>query len=112
MKISIITASYNYADYIEETLKSVLKQTYQDWELIIVDDGSTDNSLSVANFYSAKDNRIRVISQENAGVSAAGLVDTSGSKPVYFVHVNRFCPDTYTLSDFTFIFCIHLVGKR
>ena len=65
MKISIITASYNYADYIEETLKSVLKQTYQDWELIIVDDGSTDNSVEIIKQYLQKDKRIKLFVHEN-----------------------------------------------
>ena len=65
MKISIITASYNYANYIEETIQSVINQTWQDWELIIVDDGSTDNSLEVIQKYVAQDNRIKLFTHEN-----------------------------------------------
>ena len=45
IKVSIITASYNYAEYISETIESVINQTYPNWELIIVDDGSKDNSV-------------------------------------------------------------------
>jgi len=46
-QVSIITASYNYQDYIKEAIESVIAQTFQDWEMIIVDDGSSDNSLNV-----------------------------------------------------------------
>lgn len=65
MKISIITASYNYEDYIKEAIDSVLQQSYSDWELIIVDDGSEDKSLEVINAYSQKDKRIKVFTHEN-----------------------------------------------
>ena len=65
MKISIITASYNYAGYIEETIKSVLSQTYKDWELIIVDDGSSDNSVEIIKKYCQKDSRIKLLTHEN-----------------------------------------------
>jgi len=65
MKVSIITASFNYADYIRETIQSVLNQTYNDWELIIVDDGSTDNSLNVISEYCQKDSRIKLFTHDN-----------------------------------------------
>ncbi len=65
MKISIITTSYNYADFIPETIESVLKQTYSDFEYIIFDDGSTDNSLEIINSYALKDNRIKVLTHQN-----------------------------------------------
>ena len=74
MKISIITASYNYADYIEETINSVLNQTYQDWEMIIVDDGSADNSLEVIETYCRRDGRIKLYTHENN--ANKGLKDT------------------------------------
>lgn len=65
MKISIITASYNYAQYIEEAINSVINQSYQDWELIIVDDGSSDNSVEIIKQYCEKDSRIRLFQHEN-----------------------------------------------
>lgn len=65
MKISIITASYNYAQYIEEAINSVLNQSYPDWELIIVDDGSSDNSVEIIKSYCEKDNRIKFFTHQN-----------------------------------------------
>lgn len=73
-KISIITASYNYAQYIEETIKSVLNQTYSDWELIIVDDGSADNSVEIIKKYCEKNSRIKLFQHEN-GINK-GLKET------------------------------------
>lgn len=74
MKFSIITASYNYEEYIKETIESVLSQTYSDWEMIVVDDGSKDNSVEVIKSYCEKDSRIKLYQHEN-GVNK-GLVET------------------------------------
>lgn len=68
IKFSIIIPLYNKAKYINRTVLSILNQTYTDFEIIIVDDGSTDNSLDIA--CSIKDKRIRVFSKINEGVSA------------------------------------------
>lgn len=65
MKISIITASYNYENYIKETIESILTQDYDDWEMIVVDDGSKDNSVEVIKQYCAKDKRIKLFQHEN-----------------------------------------------
>ena len=62
---SVVIPLYNKEDYIEDTLKSVLNQTFQDFEVIIVNDGSTDKSLEKVNQFD--DSRIRVFSQENQG---------------------------------------------
>ena len=64
-KVSIITPVYNSAAYLAETICSVLAQTYLDWELILIDDCSTDNSLSLINEYSRNDIRIKVIQQSH-----------------------------------------------
>jgi teichuronic acid biosynthesis glycosyltransferase TuaG len=61
--ISIVTPVYNTEKYIEETIKSVIAQTYIHWEMLIVDNGSTDASLAKAKEYAAKDNRIKVFEQ-------------------------------------------------
>lgn len=74
LRISIITASYNYANLINETIDSIINQTYANWELIIVDDGSTDNSVEVIQQYCQKDSRIKLFQHEN-GVNK-GLPET------------------------------------
>lgn len=65
MKISVIMANYNYAQYIEEAIDSVISQSYQDWDLVIVDDGSSDNSVEIIKSYCEKDSRIKFLMHEN-----------------------------------------------
>lgn len=65
MKISIITASFNYGHFLSDLIESVLNQTSQDWELIIVDDGSKDNSVEIIEQYCEKDSRIKLFTHEN-----------------------------------------------
>ena len=69
MKFSVVIPLYNKEHYIESTIRSVLSQTCDDYELIVVDDGSKDNSLALARKYESE--RVRVIAQENQGVSVA-----------------------------------------
>lgn len=69
--ISIIMPAYNVDQYIEESIKSVIKQTYYCWELIIVDDGSQDKTYNVADMYRKKDGRIKIIKQKNNGSATA-----------------------------------------
>lgn len=67
---SIVVPMYNAEPYIQKTIKSVLDQTFTDWELIIIDDGSKDKSLSIAKEYEKKENRIHVYANDgNHGVS-------------------------------------------
>lgn len=63
--ISIIVASYNYGRYLRENLESLLNQTYKNIEVIVVDDGSTDESLDIINEYVKKDSRFKLITHEN-----------------------------------------------
>lgn len=70
-KVSIITPCYNGAKYIKETMDSVISQTYTDWEMLIIDDGSTDESANIVKKYSENDKRIKLIQQKNAGSAAA-----------------------------------------
>lgn len=79
--ISVIIPVYNTAEYLPRCLDSILNNTYKHLEILCINDGSKDNSLEVLNGYAAKDPRVRVIDQENAGVSAArnrGLDEATG----------------------------------
>lgn len=69
--VSIITPCYNGSKYISDTIESVISQTYRDWEMIIIDDGSKDNSAEIVSAYAEKDSRIVLLKQENAGSAAA-----------------------------------------
>ena len=70
-KISIIVPVYNKGEFIKSCLESILKQTYKDFELIVINDGSTDNSGHIIDKVASSDSRIVVIHQENGGVSSA-----------------------------------------
>lgn len=85
--VSIIIPCYNVENWIERTIRSVFSQVDRNWELIIVDDGSGDNTYEVANNLCAKDSRIKLFRQENKGVSAArnlGLTHATGDW-IYFL---------------------------
>ena len=71
VKVSIIVAAYNIQDYISACLESIIKQTYHNLEIIIVDDGSTDNTRKLIREFAKQDERIKIIHQKNAGLSAA-----------------------------------------
>lgn len=87
-KLSIIVPIYNVAEYIEETLSNVLSQTFHDYELILVDDGSTDGSGEICDAFAMQDERIVVIHQKNAGVSAARNAGVSAAKGKYIGFVD------------------------
>ena len=70
-KISVIIPVYNVSEYLPTCLDSVINQTYKNLEIICVNDGSPDNSAAILFEYAKKDSRIKVINQENQGVSLA-----------------------------------------
>lgn len=79
--ISIIVPCYNIGDYLSETLDCLIRQTVQDWECIIINDGSTDHTHEIAMSYVKKDRRFQYIKQENQGLSASrnkGLQNAKG----------------------------------
>ncbi len=69
-KVSVIIPTYNFAKYLPEAIESVLKQTFKDWELFIVDDGSSDGTAEVVRTY-LSDSRIKYVYQDNRGLPAA-----------------------------------------
>jgi glycosyltransferase involved in cell wall biosynthesis len=92
--VSIIIPAYNSASYIEETVRSIFAQTYDSWELIIVNDGSTDKTSDITKAF--KDRRIQTITQKNAGVAASrnkGLFFANGEFVVFFDADDLMTPD-------------------
>ena len=73
MKVSVLIPAYNVEKYIDECIESVLTQTMQDFEIICVDDGSTDRTRALLEEYSAKDSRIKVIHKDNGGLVSARI---------------------------------------
>lgn len=84
--ISIIVPVFNIEEYLSKCLTSLVNQTYQDIEIICVNDGSSDNSLDLLEQFSKRDSRIRIVSQNNKGLSAArntGLLNARGEYIVF-----------------------------
>lgn len=95
--ISIIIPVYNTGERVRKCLQTVIEQTYKNIEIIVVNDGSTDNSLQICREYENIDKRIRVIDQKNAGVSSArnaGLDSISGNY-VAFIDSDDYVSDKY-----------------
>jgi len=77
--ISIVIPVFNIQEYLSPCLDSVLNQTHKDIEVIVVDDGSTDQTPAIAETYARRDQRLRVIHKENGGVTSARLLGVSGA---------------------------------
>lgn len=86
-KISIIVPVYNVEEYLSRCIDSILEQTFTDFELILIDDGSTDNSGKICDEYSKKDSKVKVIHKENGGLSSARNfgIDVASGKFLGFV---------------------------
>ena len=84
--ISIIVPAYNIEQYIGRCLESILQQTYRFLEVIVVDDGSIDNTGKILDQYAVKDQRVVAIHKENGGVSSARLAGVEkGYRNVYWI---------------------------
>lgn len=81
--ISVIMPAYNLENYIGKSIESVLQQTYPDFELIVINDGSQDNTAEVVAGYAQKDQRVKLINQENGGVSVARNTGLDAAKGEY-----------------------------
>ena len=88
MFFSIIVPVYKVEDYIEECLESILAQTCEDFELILVDDGSPDGCPQICDRYAEKDDRLKVIHKENGGLSSARNAGLDIAKGEYIVFVD------------------------
>lgn len=95
--ISVIVPVYNVEEYLQECINSIIKQTYKNIEIILVDDGSTDKSKTICDKYLKEDSRIKVIHQENSGVSEARNKGIEEAKGDWITFVDA---DDYISLDF------------
>jgi glycosyltransferase involved in cell wall biosynthesis len=94
VKVSVIIPAYNQANYLAKAIQSVLDQTYTDFEILVVDDGSTDETADIAN--ALTDQRVRYIYQDNQGLSAArntGIKHSAGKYLSYLDSDDQFLPE-------------------
>lgn len=96
-KISVIVPVYNAQNYLHLCIKSILSQSFTNWELLLVDDGSKDDSKLICDEYAAKDNRIRVFHKENGGVSSARNLGIENAIGEWITFVDS---DDYISSDY------------
>ena len=87
-KISIIVPVYNVERYISECIDSIISQSFQDFELILINDGTRDNSFEICKKYAVKDSRIILVEQENGGVSTARNKGVKYAQGIYLVFVD------------------------
>lgn len=96
MKVSVVIPVHNGEKYLAQAIESVLAQTYRDFELLIVDDGSTDGSRAIMDRHARRDARIRILSQANRGVSAAGNLGFEEARGAWVARLDAddiFLPD-------------------
>ena len=86
--VSVITPAFNAARFLADTIQSVRNQTYRDWELLVVDDGSTDATVAIVERFAAEDSRIRLLQQANAGPSAARNRGMHAARGDYFAFLD------------------------
>ena len=131
VKVSVIVPIYNVEKYIGKCILSIIEQTYKNIEIILVDDGSLDDSGNIADEYATRDNRIKVIHKANAGVSAArnsGLDAATGDfvcfsdgddyvMPNYVEHLLKLCLTyhadvAYTVDMYTTFHNEHIANSQ
>ena len=95
--VSIVMPTYNVENYLPAAIESVLKQTFKNWELLVIDDGSTDQSNAVALKYAQNDKRINVLKKINGGLSDARNYGLSRARGKY---VHFFDSDDSIVFDF------------
>ena len=95
--ISIIVPIYRVEEYLDKCLSSIINQTYKNLEIILVNDGSDDNSIKIAKKYAKKDERIKIIEEDNKGLSCARNtgINASTGKYITFVDSDDFIEENY-----------------
>ena len=88
MKISVIVPVYNTEKYLNRCIDSILAQTFTDFELLLIDDGSTDSSGKICDDYAAKDSRVKVLHKENGGVSRARNLGIDNAQGEYLSFID------------------------
>jgi len=87
-EISVIMPVYNSEEYLNGSIDSALNQTFLDFELILIDDGSKDNSPNICDIYAKKDNRVILVHQQNKGISSIrnkGLENAKGQYVAFII---------------------------
>ena len=100
---SIIIPCYNQAHFLPDCLNSILEQEFQDWEAIVVNDGSTDETSQVAIGYQKKDTRIKLIEKENGGLSSARNFGIRSAQGKRFIFLDA--------DDFLYSNCLFEIAK-
>lgn len=107
MYFSVVIPVYNVENYLKECVNSILVQTYSDFELILVDDGSKDLSGKICDEYAAKDSRVKVIHKENGGQSTARNAGTRAASGEYIIYLDS----DDKISDSNFLMDVRNVSK-
>lgn len=108
-KISIIVPVYNKSDYLEQCIDSILMQSYENLELLLVDDESTDGSGAICDRYAGDDERIRVFHQKNGGPTAACITGLENASGDYYMFIDS---DDYVSQDMLQKMSALLIGKK
>ena len=110
MKVSIIMPVFNSENYVSKSIDSIMNQTYDNWELIIVNDGSSDDTEAICREYSECDNRIKLINIKNSGPSVARNIGLQNSKGNYILFLDG---DDYFENNVTVdIFTVQIHQKK
>ena len=107
--VSIIVPVYNTEEYIRQCLDSILNQTYQNFECLLINDGSSDNSADICREYVAKDTRFRYFEKENGGVSSARNLGIERSEGAYITFVDS---DDWVDSDYLEVLYSALIEEQ
>ncbi len=86
--ISVVVPIYNIEEYLRKCIESIMAQTYKNLEIILVDDGSTDNSLQICDYFSKKDNRIKILHKANGGLVSARKAGIAAATGDYILNVD------------------------